>query len=96
MKPQPLTPTATIRCDPRTGQVNGASLSVRPGTPARTSTFGAWGCGRATYDKAGRLLGVEVKDRVSLGALATAAKQKGAPVRRFLQDALPPPLLVFV
>jgi hypothetical protein len=95
MKQQQLTPSATIRCDPATGQVTAASLSVRPGSPAKSWTFGLWGCGVAKYDARGRLLGVEVKDRVSLGDLATAAKQESAVVRRFLQDALPPRLLMF-
>jgi hypothetical protein len=90
-----LTPTATILCDPSTGKVNGASVSLRPGTPARTCKFGHRGCALAKYDRAGRLLGVEVKDRVRLMELATAAQREGKAVRRFLQEAMPPRLLMF-
>jgi hypothetical protein len=61
-----------------------ATLSVRPGTPAHTSTFGAWGCGVATYDSRGRLLGVEVKARVSLGDGGEAGERcsPAVPARR--------------
>jgi hypothetical protein len=90
-----LPPSARITCDPNTGKVNAASLSLRPGTPAKTCRFGHCGCAVAKYDRAGRLLGVEVRDRVRLIELATAAQREGKAVRRFIQEAMPPRLLMF-
>jgi hypothetical protein len=88
---------AVVESD-QAGKVASVRITVREGKPAeaRTTTFGRGGCGVATYDRAGQLLAVQVKGRVAIGDLARTAERESAAVRRFLRDALPTRLLMFM
>jgi hypothetical protein len=85
---------AQLRPDP-TGMPASMSISVRSGTPARSRAV-CGGAATAAYDAGGRLLTVEVRDRVKLHELAAVARKEAAAVQRFLREALPPRLVNFL
>jgi hypothetical protein len=71
------------------------TIVVRPGTLARSRAV-CDGAATAAYDAGGRLLSVEVRGRVKLAELVALAQKEGAPVQRFLREALPPRLVNFL
>jgi hypothetical protein len=85
---------AQLRPDPA-GTPASLTVTVRPGTPVRSRAV-CDGAATAAYDASGKLLSVEVRGRVKLAELVALARKEGAPVQRFLHEALPPRLVNFL